>query len=355
MESRLIDLIGREGPLPFDQFMEMCLYDPEDGYFATGGVRAGTDGDFVTSPEVSPWFGRFLGRWAVAAHPGDDAILVEIGAGSGSLLEPLIDEVGDYFQEVFAVELSHSAREAIAERIPSATVVSSIHDLPAGRPAVVIANEVLDNMPSHLVERTDDGWSELSIGLVAGSLSYVSAPADSSLSAWCDTALAGAPTGSLLSAQRVFADWTRDLAAVFGSFTCCLVDYAGTTKELSELRRSEVVRSYRSHRSGPDYLSQPGQTDITMDVNTDVFAAAAHGVGARLEVVSQRAFLGRHGAFDVLAALGDEAAECARAGDVMGQLSARSASIDIGALLDEDGLGGFSVLLMSGPQDARQR
>jgi len=355
MKSRLIDLIGREGSIPFGVFMEMCLYDPDAGFFTSGGVRPGSDGDFVTSPEVSPWFGRLLGRWAVDARQSDDAILVEIGAGSGSLLEPLIGEVGGYFPEVFAVEVSEAARGAIAERVPGVTVVPSVHELPSGRSMVVIANEVLDNMPSSLVERTADGWLEIGIGVDGGSLSYASAPADSSLSAWCDTMLSEAPAGRLLVAQRGFERWLKDLAAVSDSFSACVVDYSGTTRELSGRARSVVVRSYRSHRSGVDYLAQPGRTDITMDVNADVLVAAAHLVGADVATMNQREFLGVHGAFDTLADLSDRAIECARSGDVMGQLAVRSETVDIGALLDEGGLGGFSVFLISSPSDQRSR
>ena len=79
--------------MPFDSFMEMSLYDPDDGFFAAGAVRPGEHADFVTSPEVSPWFGRLIGRWVREGWSEDPdglaaATLVEIGGGSGSLLAP---------------------------------------------------------------------------------------------------------------------------------------------------------------------------------------------------------------------------------------------------------------------------
>jgi SAM-dependent MidA family methyltransferase len=347
MKSRLIDLIGRNGAIPFDEFMAMCLYDADGGFFTSGVIRPGASGDFVTSPEVSPWFGRFLGRWAQGALPHDDAILVEIGAGSGSLLEPLIDEVGTRFSEVFAMEVSSAARDRIAERVPSATVVSSIAEIPSGRPTVVIVNEVLDNLPARLVERHGDGWSEVKVDAIDGSLSFVSVVADEDLSLWCDTMLSSAPEGQLFAAHQIFSPWLGELAAVSGPLAVCVIDYGGSTRDLSQRQRSAVVRSYRDQRADLDYLTHPGDTDITLDVNADVIAAAAREIGLEIDTTTQGVFLAEHGAEDVLADLGVRAVEMAAAGKVMEQLAARSESVDIRAILDERGLGGFQVFLMS--------
>ena len=355
MKSRLIDHIGRNGPIPFDEFMELCLYDEGDGFFASGMLRPGEHGDFVTSPEVSPWFGRFLGRWAAHAAPAADSILVEIGAGSGSLLEPLLDEVGDRFGQVFVVEVSSAAREAISRRLPNVTVVSAINDLPAGRPAVVIANEVLDNMPSRLVERTDDGWVEVRVGQSNGSLSFVSVHADSDLSAWGDAELGSVRPGRLVAAQQRFAPWMQELTSTLGQIAACVIDYSGSTSELVERDREAVVRSYRSQRSGLDYLLHPGETDITLDVNADVLGSAAHDSGIEMTTTAQRTFLTEHGAAGTLSDLATLQTEHASSGAVMAQLASRSESIDIAALLQDNGLGGFSVFLMSSPADSRQR
>ena len=78
--------IERRGPLPFDEVMALALYDPEHGFYATGG-RAGRRGDFLTSPEVGPLFGAVVARaldawWAEAGEP-DVFIVVEAGAGPG--------------------------------------------------------------------------------------------------------------------------------------------------------------------------------------------------------------------------------------------------------------------------------
>src|SRR6187455_2663565 len=76
------------GPERFDLFMERALYDPESGFYATGGV-AGRRGDFLTSPEVGPLFGAVLARaldawWSELGRP-DPFTVVDAGAGPGTL------------------------------------------------------------------------------------------------------------------------------------------------------------------------------------------------------------------------------------------------------------------------------
>jgi NADH dehydrogenase [ubiquinone] 1 alpha subcomplex assembly factor 7 len=324
--------------------MEICLYDREDGYFASGAVRPGERGDFVTSPEVSPWFGRFLGRWAVEAAPANDAILVEVGAGAGSLLEPLVEEVGDRFSEVFAVEVSKAAREAIAERVPSATVVSSITELPRGRTAVVIANEVLDNMPFKLVERSQEGWLEWLVDASKDSLGFVAVPADGNVSEWSDSFLKNVPVGSVMSAQISVGRWLAGLAGQFDSVKACFVDYGASTAELGHRDRAGVVRSYRGHLTGLDFLAHPGDTDITTDVNITSLESRSYALGMTYRTSDQAAFLLRMGIDGVVTNLRERELALAADGDVMGQLAVRSDATNIGALMDPAGLGGFCVV-----------
>ena len=89
--------IAATGPIPFDEFMRASLYDVEHGFFATGPLRSVAGGDFLTSPEVSPWFGRTVARF-VAGVAGDrrhPVTVVDAGAGSGSLLRPLLADLAD--------------------------------------------------------------------------------------------------------------------------------------------------------------------------------------------------------------------------------------------------------------------
>ena len=76
--ARLSEAIRAAGGwLPFDRFMAMALYEPGLGYYANqnpkfGQMPAGVAGqgsDFVTAPELSPWFGRTLFQDGVFRDP----------------------------------------------------------------------------------------------------------------------------------------------------------------------------------------------------------------------------------------------------------------------------------------------
>lgn len=335
----------------FDEFMDRCLYDLEDGFFGSGDLRSNSDGDFVTSPEVSPWFGSLLGRWAVDQTLPGESVLIEVGSGSGSLLEPLLAVVGDTFSDVFAVEVSPAARRALKGRVPGVTVVTRIPDSASESHAVVIVNEVLDNLPVRLVERINSRWTELLVEAQDEMLGLVRVDADDELSLWCDRNLWGVAEGTLLTAQIRAEQWLRDLLTRFDSIALCLIDYAATTDELTSRPRSEVVRTFRRQQAGFDLLGQPGLTDLTVEVNVDVIRSVVIGTGASVNVTDQREFLEALGAPDVLRDLKERELARARSGDVMGQLTARSEATGLRAILDSSGLGGFSVFVVTRNSD----
>ena len=92
LKELIVRRIVAEGPIPFEAFMEMALYHPGLGFFATDRLRSVMAGDFLTSPEVSSLFGEALAVFVDAERGriGDPFTLVEAGAGSGSLLHPLL-------------------------------------------------------------------------------------------------------------------------------------------------------------------------------------------------------------------------------------------------------------------------
>src|SRR5262245_44591147 len=151
--------------------MEAALYDPVAGFYATGGRAGGHAGDYLTSPEVGPLFGAVLARaldtwWAAAGHPSSFTV-VDAGAGPGTLARavlaaaPAVASVGAL--RYLAVERSAAQRAAHA-----ALPVESPETLPEEPFAgVVVANELLDNLPFRLAVH-DGGWQEAYVGAGEG-------------------------------------------------------------------------------------------------------------------------------------------------------------------------------------------
>src|SRR4051812_44828356 len=86
LEVRLAERITRHGPLPYEAFVDAALYDPDGGFYASGGA-AGRRGDFLTAPEVGPLFGAVVARaldawWRELGRPAP-YVVVAAGAAPG--------------------------------------------------------------------------------------------------------------------------------------------------------------------------------------------------------------------------------------------------------------------------------
>ncbi|MDH3539853.1 MAG: SAM-dependent methyltransferase [Acidimicrobiia bacterium] len=341
VKRRLIDAIGARGPIPFDSFMEAALYGP-GGFFSGEVLRSVRAGDFLTSPEVSSLFGATLGAFVSGerARIGEPFRVVEVGAGSGSLLAPLIEAAG---VEAWAVELSPPARDALEQLLPPERVVEDL-ELAIGR-GVVIANELLDNLPMAVAVRRGGGWTEQLVAASGEELNVIEAPARSEVAEWADRYSGPVREGGLVEVQLPAADWVRRVLGWLEAGALVAIDYGATAEELESRRVTGTLRTYRSHHLGPDPLHAPGETDITADVNFTALAAVAAQAGATVELRRQDDFLADLGLRNTIRELRSEELELARSGDESSRLQVRSRRIDAEALVNPRGLGDFRVLV----------
>jgi len=409
--ERLVGRIRSQGPIPFEEFQSVALYDLEDGFFSAGKLRSAKDGDFLTSPEVSSLFGETLAvfvdqvlgnhrspqersdvggsarkggggpsssvppaseaagsvaeeawarpfvppaseasvggnvpqrrsRWGRGAVP----MLVEVGAGSGSLLRPLMASL-ERPVDAWAVEASQAARSALAAVLPQDRILASIGELPTLFRGVVIANELLDNLPVAFAVRVGDGWEERWVGVEDGRLVLVRHEARPEVVAWADLFGLPCPEGGRVEVQLAAEAWFRDVLRRLRSGAVVVVDYGETAEGLEHRRVDGTVRTYRGHHLGPQPLLEPGETDITADVNFSALMAVAEEEGAAVELCRQDEFLVSLGLRDRIAGLRERELAAARSGDTMGQLEARSDRTNAETLLHPRGLGDFRVLV----------
>ncbi len=347
LRDRLLERIRRDGPLYFDQFMEAALYDPDEGYFGSGPLRSAREGDFLTSPEVSPLFGATLARFveAEAGRIGADPVtMVDAGAGSGSLLRPLLDALRVGVQP-WALEVSPAARESLRLFVPEAVVAGSPGALAGPIRGVVVANELADNLPVALAVRRAAGWAERLVGAQPGGLAWVEGPARPEVAAWAARHSGPVPEGGLVETQIAAGEWLRGMLRRLAAGALLVVDYGDTGPGLAARRAEGTLRTYRGHHLGPDPLLEPGSTDITVDVDFGALAAVAEEEGAAVEVMPQATFLERWGLLDLLAERRAAELALARDGDPLERLRVRSLLTGGEALLHPRGLGDFRVLV----------
>ncbi len=213
-----------------------------------------------------------------------------------------------------------------------------------GRSAVVVANELLDNLPAALAVRSGDGWEERHVGLVDGALALVAAHPRPEVVTWADRFAGPVPERGIVEVQLEASRWVTGVLRRLRRGALVAFDYGDTAAELAPRRAEGTVRTYRGHHLGPDPLLEPGATDITMDVNFTAAVAAAERAHARVELVSQAEFLGRWGLGGEIDRLVSEERELAGGGDPMRRLQVRSEHTDAATLLHPRGLGDFRVL-----------
>lgn len=288
--------------------MEAALYDPDEGFFATGRGAGRSDGDFITSPQVGSLFGTCVARaidrlWHALGEP-DPFLVVEAGAGNGRLARDIVragPECSAALRYVL-VERSRALRlqqrelldlepadEALGPFVrargdeppvpaPGAgPVVASLDELPAVEAdgVVVFANELLDNLPFGVVEWDGARWQEVRVGLGPdGTFSevLVQATDDDAAGVTRDVDGRAIAAGRRLPLHRGAATWLHDCDRVVRRGYVVLVDYFVTMEELlARDRPGGWLRTYRAHQVGTDALEFPGSQDITTDVVVEQF------------------------------------------------------------------------------------
>ena len=341
LEQRIRRDIEATGPIPFEVFMELALYDPDGGFFTTGKLRSERGGDFLTSPEVSTLFGETLARFVDQEREriGQPFEVVEVAAGSGSLIGPLMGaiDVG-----VSAVEASPAAREALSAILDLDRIRD---DLPDEIRGVVIANELIDNLPMALAQRVEAGWRERWVGIDGDGLGMVDAPARDEVLDWLAAYAGEVPEGGWVEVQLAAGAWLRDVLDRLEAGSVLILDYGDTAENLIPRRQDGTLRTYRAHHLGPHPLDEPGETDITADVNFTALVAVAEAARSVVELHRQDDFLTGLGLGHRLSDLRHAELEATRSGDEMERLRLRTLKTEVETLLHRRGLGDFRVLV----------
>ena len=280
------DEARRQGVMSFRRFMEIALYEPGLGYYER--ARIGRGGDFQTSVSVGPLFGELLawqfGEWLDRLRRAEDAplVVVESGAHDGRLAADIL-RAFDQWRPELAPRLTYVCLEpsAIRRRWQEETLaqwrgrvrwMADWSELESPVRGVIFSNELLDAFPFHLFfwARDESRWREIGVALDGGQLVWCCMPRDTVV---FDPGLPGEllevlPDGFCTEHNPAAERWWGQAAKALEAGKLMTIDYGLDEEEFfAPHRREGTARAYLGHRLVSDLLSDPGEQDLTAQVN----------------------------------------------------------------------------------------
>jgi len=276
----IIQKIKKNGPVCFQEFMEMCLYYPELGYYTSTRNKIGKSGDFYTSAYLSSIFGMLIGKqleimWKTL---GETAFtIVEYGAGTGILCHDILLYLKHnkrmYDQLRYCIiEKSPVMREIEKSKL---TEKVSWHDSIDEIPHIngcILSNELIDNFAVHQVIMKD----ELMEVFVNYDRSFKEElkPASKELKQYWRELNVELPNGFRTEINLQAIAWIKEIGSALKRGYVMTIDYGYLSDELYKpSRRQGTALCYRNHTVHDNFYEHIGDQDITSHVN---FSALIH-------------------------------------------------------------------------------
>ena len=334
LRQRIEQEIHKRGPIPFSRYMELCLYDPQFGYYSRTAEKFGKGGDFYTSSDVHAVFGRLLARqfeemWRSLGSPGKIELL-ELGPGRGLFAQDVLDWSVKKFPEFYGAlhytlaETSPALRQrlelAFRDRIAAGKVsVFSPQENPraevacenptgedarrstekAGAPSlrralapevpiIVFANEFFDALPVEILSEK----GALRILIRDGRFVEEWAAPSAEEMEFLDRHGVHPEGQGRTEASLLAQIYMTHIAAIIERGFLITIDYGYTREQQLAGRHLDTLMTYRGHTASPDPYQTPGDQDITAHVNFTALTAAAQENGMQVhKLVTQSQFL----------------------------------------------------------------
>lgn len=295
------------GWISFSDYMRLALYAPGLGYYSAGAVKFGEEGDFVTAPEISSLFGKTLARFAsawLAANPDKD--ILELGAGTGKLACDFLKDIENPPRNYFILEVSADLRKRQEENLQGLPV-TWIEALPEHFEGIVIANEVLDAVPCHVVCWQEGGMAERGVSVREGQFVWQDMPLEKGRLFEAARRIDVQP-GYVSEIQIEAQALVARLADMLKMGILLFIDYGFGRREYYHPQRNQgtLMCHYRHHAHGDPFLF-PGLQDITTHI--DFSSIAETGIDSGLQFAgytNQANFLIHCGITELLAQVSPE-------------------------------------------------
>ena len=304
LRERIEREIRERGPISFSRYMELCLYDPQMGYYARHREQFGKAGDFYTSSDVHAVYGRLMARqfnemWRVLGSPARIEI-IELGPGRGLFARDVLDCSGHKFPDLLAalhytlVESSAALREKLAftlnEHIAAGkvAVAAELASSVSAENVIIFANEFFDALPVEVLSN----HGAIRVGWENGRFVETFVSASPRELEYLDRYSVHPEEGERVEAGMEAQQWMKRIAAIIHRCFFVVVEYGYTREELLSGRHRGTIMCYRQHSASSSPYDAPGEQDITAHVNFTALRAAGEQAGLEcLGLLTQAQFL----------------------------------------------------------------
>ncbi len=296
--------------ISFRQFMEMCLYDPEHGYYTRTTDKIGKQGDFYTSANIGGLMGEMIARFAVQQIPVTIPLrLVEWGAGTGAIALQVLDWVQRAWPDRYAqlnytiVEISPHHREvqrkALQQHAKVVTILSpeEYRETDRYEPGTfVFSNELLDSFPVHRVRQKGSELYEIYVGWDDVKESFFEVEVicqNESIHTYIGESGVELREGQVAEINLAAPLWVEARLRELKQGTLLTIDYGHEVAELyAEHRMNGTLMAYHHHQGHDDPYMHVGEQDLTSHVDfTACMRAGKVACLASQELITQREFL----------------------------------------------------------------
>lgn len=279
---RICQEIEIQGYISFSRYMELALYTPQLGYYSNHLQKIGKDGDFITAPETSVFFGQCIAQQIQQALSGiSNGSILEFGAGSGRLAADILMTLDNPPTHYYILELSANLRarqqQYLKDKLPHYfSRIIWLDSLPAHFQGVILANEVIDAMPVDRFYVQAEELQESIIRWENDQLYEDFRPArDELCCAITQLGIEFSP-GYLSEINLRLPAWLASLADMLTQGIIVLIDYGYSQSGYYHPERNTgTLMCHYQHRAHPDPLFWPGIQDITTHVDFTRIAEAA--------------------------------------------------------------------------------
>ena len=333
--------IRRKGCLTFARFMELALYDPQDGYYMTsrsqetpameaGGERIGWSGDFYTAPDLHPLLAKAIIKQIqeiddLLNHPSKLTIL-EMGGGKGLLARDILRECEMIAPEVLSrlcyllIECSPTMRasqehhlEEFLQKGLSIQWASSLSELETQQViGVIFSNEFVDALPVHRVTMQEGSLKEVFVHCEGEGFGERLGPLSSEeISTYLKDGYGTLPEGHTTEVHLEAQHWIGEIARVLDKGIVLTIDYGHTAQDYyGPSRKKGTLRCYHRHTVSDQPYAHLGEQDITAHVNFSGLALAGERTGLSVTgFTNLMSFLLSLGAEEMLGGLDQESKE----------------------------------------------